>query len=156
LKRGISFIKKHSYYNLYRKRHTIDSIVGGQNMINEKREAEITGFQDIAPYDPKIDIRTDFIMVYGVDDSLQERVKEWREKGYVIHLMTGIAWGEYQDYLYGKYDGVDHWDEAQKDRKGQLIEHGEDTPYMVPTLSFANYLAEQLKVAVDVGVEAIH
>ena len=35
---------------------------------------------------------------------------------YVIHLMTGIAWGHYQDYLYGKWDGREHWDEAQTDR----------------------------------------
>lgn len=26
--------------------------------------------------------------------------------------------GEYQDYLYGRFDGRNHWDEAQVNRAG--------------------------------------
>ena len=33
--------------------------------------------------------------------------------------MTGVSWGNYQDYLYGRFDGVNHEDEAQTDRDGQ-------------------------------------
>ncbi len=123
--------------------------------IRNKTE-ERTGYQSGAPLLDSIDNKCDFVMVYRLDGSMEERVRQHRDAGYVVHLMTGIAWGQYQDYLYGKYDGIDHWDEAQQDRFGNLIVHGKDVPYMVPTIAFADYLSEKLKRAVDVGVEAIH
>lgn len=120
------------------------------------RSEELTSFQQSAPYSGKDDINTDVVMVYGVNDSTCERIAEYKKHGYVIHLMTGIAWGGYVDYLYGKWDGKDHWDEAQTDRYGNRILHGTDTPYMVPTIAFADYITEKLKAAVDAGAEAIH
>lgn len=70
--------------------------------------------------------------------------------------MTGIAWGEYQDYLDGKWDGRKHWDEGQVERSGKDVIHNPTVPYMVPTVSFSEYLTERMKIAVDMGVEAIH
>ncbi len=120
------------------------------------RKEELTGYQESSPWSPSIDLQCDFVMVYGTDDTMPERIAKFREKGYVVHLMTGSAWGEYQDYLYGKWDGRSHWDESQTDRDGNHILHGKDVPYMVPTVSFSDYLTERLKIAVDAGVEAIH
>ena len=53
---------------------------------------------------------------------------------YVIQVMTGVAWGQYQDYLDGRFDGQNHWDQAQTDRDGKPIMHGgfKDVPYMSP------------------------
>ena len=120
------------------------------------RSEELTSFQQSAVYSGKDNINTDVVMVYGINDSTCERIAEYKKHGYVIHVMTGIAWGGYMDYLYGKWDGQDHWDEAQTDRYGNKIMHGKDTPYMVPTISFADYITEGLKKAVDFGAEAIH
>ncbi len=125
-------------------------------MEKSSRAEERTGFQERAAYHPSIDLQTDFVMVYGIDDSMPERINEWRERGYVVHLMTGIAWGEYQDYLNGEFDGRKHWDESQVNRSNERIQHGETVPYMVPTVAFTNYLTERIKRAVDAGVEAIH
>lgn len=119
------------------------------------RTEERTGMQESAPYCSEIDTQCDFIMVYGFHD-LKERVKVWKKHGYIIHLMTGVAWGEYQDYLKGQFDGRTHWDESQTDASGEVIGHGFEVPYMVPAVSFADYLASKLKYAVDCGVEAIH
>lgn len=121
-----------------------------------ERSQELTGFQESAPWQSNIDVQCDFVMVYGINASMPERVRKFKEKGYVVHLMTGISWGEYQDYLYGEYDGKNHWDESQMDRHGKHIKHGKEVPYMSPTIAFAGYLTEKLKVAVDAGVEAIH
>lgn len=121
-----------------------------------ERSEELTGYQEAAPWQPNIDVQCDFVMVYGIDSSMPERVRKFKEKGYVVHLMTGISWGEYQDYLYGDYDGVNHWEESQMDREGKHIQHGKDVPYMSPTVAFAGYLTEKLKVSIDAGVEAIH
>ena len=123
--------------------------------IRNKNE-ERTGYQQGGSLRDSCNNQCDFVMVYRIDESTPERVKQYKDAGYVVHLMTGIAWGSYTDYLYGKWDGRDHWDEAQKDRYGNLILHSEDSPYMVPTVSFADYMSEKLRGAVDAGVEAIH
>lgn len=57
------------------------------------QRAEWTGFQESRPYGPKYDLRTDFVMVYGISDDLPERIEGWRNAGYKIHLMTGVSWG---------------------------------------------------------------
>lgn len=119
------------------------------------RNEERTGVQESAAFDPIFDVQSDFVMVYGFHD-LKNRIAAWKKRGYVVHLMTGVSWGEYKDYLYGKFDGIDHHDEGQRHRDGSEKAHGVDVPYMVPSNSFAHYLAEGLKKAVDWGVEAIH
>ncbi len=123
--------------------------------IRNKAE-ERTGYQNGSMISESVDNQCDFVMVYRLDDSYLERIKAYREKGYVIHFMTGISWGHYTDYLYGEYDGINHWDEAQTDRYGNRILHSHDVPYMVPTVSFADYITEKLKKVVDSGALAIH
>ncbi len=39
-----------------------------------KAAPEWTGFQEARPYGPKYDLRTDFVMVYGISDDLPERI----------------------------------------------------------------------------------
>ncbi len=120
------------------------------------RHEERTGFQESNDYDERYDIQSDFVMVYGLHN-LKNRIAHWKKRGYVIHLMTGIAWGNYGDYLSGKYDGREHYDEMQVGKGGKEAKnHGGSIPYMVPSVSFADYMANKLKVAIDAGVEAIH
>ncbi|MBE6731371.1 MAG: hypothetical protein E7564_06760, partial [Ruminococcaceae bacterium] len=120
------------------------------------RKEELTGYQHGGGYMPEIDLGNDFVMVYGIGPDMPKHVKSFKDKGYVVHLMTGVAWGGYTDYLDGEIDGREHWDESQRARNGKDILHGPRCPYMVPTVAFADYLTEKLKVAVDAGVEAIH
>lgn len=121
-----------------------------------KRSELRTGYQEIENWRPKLDLQCDFVMAYGINVTLEERIDCFREKGYEVHLMTGCAWGEYEDYLTGSWDGKEHWEESQLDRKGKRIEHGINTPYMVPTLSFTDYLIEKICKLVDKGISAIH
>ncbi len=123
-----------------------------------KRDSKVfkTGVQEIEVFSDAIDMAYDFVMVYGFHNNAEERIKQFREQGYHVHFMTGIAWGHYEDYLYGKFDGKNHWDEAQMDKDGQYILHGVDVPYMVPTLNYANYMIEKLKKIIDQGVYHIH
>ncbi|MGI6455083.1 MAG: hypothetical protein ACOX5R_05610 [bacterium] len=115
-----------------------------------------TTFQTASPWSPEIDLRSDVAIVYGVNDSFSARVKSWRERGYGIHMMTGVAWGGYQDYINGDFDGTNHMDEGQVQQSGEMIMHNPGVPYMVPSTSYIEYLKSKIKAAIDEGVSAIH
>lgn len=120
---------------------------------------EKTAFQIAAPWKPDYDIRSDVAIVYGINDTdipFEERVNLYREKGYKIHFMTGIAWGQYQDYFLGEYDGKNHLDEGQVERDGDTIWHGHNVPYIVPSATFLDYMKTHVKRAIDAGVTAVH
>lgn len=127
-----------------------------QRHADERRLEERLSFQSYAPWSPRVHLNADVAMVYGIDASLPARIASWKARGYRIHVMTGVSWGEYQDYLYGRWDGKNHEDEAQTERDGKKISHGGDVYYMVPGPDYGRYLAEGVKRALDAGAEAIH
>lgn len=124
-----------------------------------------TTFQTSREWKATIDNRADAVMVYGVGGnpsdrskklSFEERVQSWKERGYTVHFMTGIAWGEYQDYFTGEWDGKSHLDEGQVTISGDTIWHGHMVPYIVPSENFLNYIKERhVKRVIDAGVDAI-
>lgn len=134
-----------------------------QKTTNDK---EKTGFQTSQPWKPTTDVRADIAIVYGVGGNpserranmtFEERVQSWRDKSYITHFMTGIAWGEYQDYFTGEWDGKWHLDEGQVEKDGDTIWHGKMVPYIVPSLNFLEYIKQNhIKRVIDAGIDAIH
>lgn len=124
------------------------------------RSEERTAFQESAPYLPQTDSQADVAIVYGLTDTFEARVEQWRQAGYRIHVMTGVAWGSYQDYVRGEWDGEKHYDDAQAAVGGFKLEHGiaqgHDCFYMMPSETFVRYLSEKLRRVVDTGALAIH
>lgn len=125
-----------------------------------QQKREKTTFQTSGQWKPVTDIRADVVMVYGTDDrpgmTFRQRVQSWRDRGYTTHFMTGIAWGGYQDYFTGKWDGKWHLDEGQKTMRGDTIWHGHLIPYIVPTKNYLKYFKErQIKPVIDAGIDAI-
>jgi hypothetical protein len=124
---------------------------------------EKTTFQTANPWKPVTDTRADVAIVYSVKEhhekgnlTFEQRVQTWRDKGYKTHFMTGIAWGEYQDYFTGKWDGKKHLDEGQVTQKGDTIWHGRMVPYIVPSTNFIKYMKEKvIKRVIDAGIDAI-
>ena len=124
-------------------------------------DKEKTIFQTSGPWKPVTDIRADVSIVYGANDykdiSFIDRVNSWREKGYKTHFMTGIAWGRYDDYFKGRWDGEEHIDEGQTDKNGNIIWHNENSPYYVPTDNYLKYLKERhIKRAIDAGINVLY
>jgi hypothetical protein len=119
------------------------------------RAPERTSFQTGSAWTPKGDLGSDVAIVYGIDPKLPGRIETWRDHGYRIHVMTGVAWGEYQDYLYGRFDGINHEDEAQTDRDGHKIGHGGDVYYMSPGTNYGKFLCVGVQRALDAGAKAI-
>lgn len=121
-----------------------------------KQALERTSFQTGSPWDPMLQLRSDVAMCYGVGPDIGDRVAQWKAQGYRVHVMTGVSWGQYQDYLYGRFDGVNHVDEAQTDRFGNVISHGGDIYYMSPGINYGKFLCLGVKRALDAGAEGIH
>jgi hypothetical protein len=122
---------------------------------------EKTAFQTAHNWIPEIDVRSDIAIVYGVSErgkmSFEERVKSWRDRGYQTHFMTGIAWGQYDDYFLGKWDGKNHLGEGQQTVKGDTIWHGRNIPYVVPVASFIEYMKQKvIKRVIDAGISSIY
>jgi hypothetical protein len=117
---------------------------------------ERTVFQTSSTYRDRIDLRADVAIVYGIDKTMPDRVRAWRDRGYRVHLMTGVAWGEYQDYYYGRFDGINHEDEAQTRQNGEKIGHGGDVYYMSPGINYGKFLATGVRRALEAGVQAVH
>ncbi|WP_052573498.1 hypothetical protein [Haloferula sp. BvORR071] len=117
---------------------------------------ERTCFQTGKAWSPQGNLRSDVALVYGIDKDLPARMQTWRDRGYRLHVMTGVSWGQYQDYLYGRFDGVNHVDNAQTDRNGKVISHGGDVYYMCPAENYGKFLCVGVQRALDAGAEAIH
>ena len=117
---------------------------------------DFTCFQTASPYAPELDIGSDVAVVYGVNASFPDRVAGWREQGYTVSMMTGIAWGGYDDY-YMTPDGF-RKDEVQTDKDGKLFMHGNSKTvgYNVPSPSYIDYIKKTIDPAIDLGVAAIY
>jgi hypothetical protein len=124
----------------------------------ERRAEERLSFQTSGPWSPRTNLNADVAMVYGIGPRMPGNIETWRQHGYIIHVMTGVAWGQYQDYLNGQFDGQNHWDQAQTQADGKPILHGgsRDIPYISPGENYGKYLTLGVKRALDAGAQAIH
>ncbi len=147
-----------------KKTHTMKKLllaIGMLGCVMPMHSQEVkTTFQSSSHWKKSIDVRADAVMVYSTNDSkemtFEERVESWRKRGYTTHFMTGIAWGDYQDYYYGKWDGKSHADEVQTDRNNDSIMHNPTSPYYVPTKNYLKYFKEtQIKPVIDAGINEI-
>jgi hypothetical protein len=131
----------------------------GRRILAQDLSRQKTSFQISAPWKADYDVRSDIAIVYGINDNgghFEDRVKGYRDKGYEVQFMTGIAWGQYQDYFTGKLDGKNHLNEGQIMRNGETISHGINMPYIVPGDQYLAYMKSHMKRAIDAGVTAIY
>ena len=129
---------------------------------------EKTTTQTASPWKPELDVRADVAIIYGTktqkyldfgdgEVSFEQRVQSWKNQNYNVHFMTGISWGEYEEYLSGNWDGKIHKDESQQSRDGSICWHHDSVPYLVPTASFTRYLKQQkIRRIIDTGIDALY
>jgi hypothetical protein len=119
------------------------------------QDPERLSFQTGGPWSPRVDLNADVALVYGIGNNLPSRIEDWRSHGYRIHVMTGVAWGDYQDYVHGLWNGKKHEDEEQMRKDGSPKGHGRDVYYMSPGEDYGKYLSEGVKRALDAGATAV-
>jgi len=118
-------------------------------------EQERLTFQSGGPWSPRVNLNADAALVYGIGRIMPQRMENWRSHGYRVHLMTGVAWGSYQDYVHGQWNGRKHEDEEQTNSAGAPRAHGRDVYYMSPGDDYGKYLCEGVKRALDTGALAV-
>ena len=129
-----------------------------RDSLAERAADERLTFQTGTPWTPRTNLNADVAMVYGIEPRRIGNIQSWKQHGYIVHLMTGVAWGNYQDYLNGQFDGGKHWDQAQTAANGKMILHGgnPNIPYMSPGENYGKYLCVGVKRALDAGAEAVY
>ena len=135
---------------------SIASAAHAQVKADRPQGEERLSFQTQGEWNPRVNLNADVAMVYDIDVTLPARLKTWKDKGYIPHVMSGITWGEYKEYYYGDFDGKNHMDEVQKEKGGGLIGHGKDNYYISPSVSYGNFIIKGVKRALDAGAEGIH
>jgi len=65
--------------------------------------------------------------------------------------MTGCFVGEIPGFLYGRFDGINHEDEAQTVSDGRKSSHGGDVYYMCPSTNYGKFLCVGVQRALDAG-----
>jgi hypothetical protein len=162
-RRGVSGIMK--LYGIFLQAAMLLLSVGmmaQQNAANEnttdRREEQRLIFQTGAPWTPRTNLDADVAMVYGIGPKTASNLETWRQHRYNADVMTGVAWGDYQDYLNGQFDGLNHMDQAQMDALGNPIMHGgsKTIPYISPGDSYGRYLAQGVRRALDAGAQSIY
>jgi hypothetical protein len=118
---------------------------------------DATCFQSGAPYSPELDFSSDLAIIYGCGQGFEDRAKLWRDRGYNVSMMTGIAWGAYDSY-YASPDGSIKKDEIQTIKSGKLLMHGDSATvgYNVPTDAYIEYVKKYVEPAVQAGVQGIY
>ena len=130
----------------------------GERDLDARRAEERLSFQTGQPWTPRTNLNADVAMVYGIGAQMVPNLQSWRQHGYIADVMTGVAWGQYQEYLSGHFDGRIHMDQAQMDVNGNLILHGGNNaiPYISPGESYGRYLAQGVRRALDGGAQSIY
>jgi hypothetical protein len=124
--------------------------------VDSRRLEQRLSFQTDRPWSPREDLNADVAMCYGIDKTLPSRIATWKEHGYIPQLMTGVSWGQYQDYLFGNFDGKNHEDEAQVSKDGNKVTHGGTVYYMSPGPTYGEFLSQGVRRALDAGAEAVY
>jgi hypothetical protein len=124
----------------------------------DRSAEERLSFQTSGPWSPRTNLNADVAMVYGIGPRMPDNIQTWKQHGYITQVMTGVAWGQYQDYLDGQFDGGKHWDQAQTSSDGKMILHGgnPNIPYISPGENYGRYLTVGVKRALDAGAQAIY
>ena len=133
---------------------------------NTETQSQVrTTFQTTQPWRPTMDNRADAVMIYGIygdhripeqRKAFHDRIKSWSERGYSTHFMTGIAWGEYQDFFSGAWDGSRHDDNGLVRENGVTVWHHPGVPYIVPTDKYIEYFNQQhIQPVIDAGINEI-
>jgi len=117
-----------------------------------------TFFQTNVAYDPRVAIATDAVVVHRHGDppgSLRKAIGSWKERGYCVGRMFFADSDATNVYWTGRWDGLPHPDEVERDARGEIVKCAGVRPYMLPTEGWIRHLEEMAVQSVNAGADAV-
>ncbi len=93
----------------------------------------------------KTEYSSDFATVDLHSRNIRKEIEENSQKGYGIFLSVSLSRCVFPEYLDGRYDDISHTDEIQTDENGNPILYGPNTPYIIPTISYVQFLFRKIE-----------
>ena len=116
-----------------------------------------TLFQTNRPYDPRLAIAVDAVIVHrhgAVEADVRHTIGSWKERGYSVGRMFFADSDAGNHYWQGKWDGKKHPDEVERDAQGKVVRAG-TRPYMLPSEGWIRYLEDMTRQSIAAGADAI-
>ncbi|MBI4600823.1 MAG: hypothetical protein HY721_02575, partial [Planctomycetes bacterium] len=117
-----------------------------------------TVFQTNRPYDPRIALAVDAVIVHRHGERLEplrDAIASWRAKGYAVGRMFFADSDAANAYWTGKWDGTPHPDDVERDARGEVVQCAGVRPYMLPTEGWMRYLEEMTAQSIAAGADAV-
>ncbi|MCK9221215.1 MAG: hypothetical protein PHV61_05725 [Limnochordia bacterium] len=112
----------------------------------------------INTYDPRIDLRTDGVMVHKhglITPPVSYTLRDWKSIGnYLVYRMWLIGSDAGQSFTRGEYDGHEYPEAIETGRVGNHFAVG-SRPYMVPTTAWNEYMRRITRESIDAGVVGV-
>lgn len=117
-----------------------------------------TVFQTNQPYDPRLAIAVDAVIVHrhgASDKDLRQVIASWKEHGYPVGRMFFADSDAGNIYWRGGWDGRRHSDDVERNADGQVVRCAGTRPYMLPTDGWIRYLEAMTRQSIAAGADAI-
>lgn len=117
-----------------------------------------TILQTNTPYDPRIAIAVDGIIVHrhgDSDESIRQALGTWRAQGFTVGRMFFSDSDATNVYWTGKWDGTPHPDEVERNEKGEVVQCAGVRPYMLPTEGWIRYLERMTMQSMEADAAAV-
>jgi hypothetical protein len=117
-----------------------------------------TMFQINKSYDPRAAIAVDAVVVHrhsGDGNVPPQAIGSWREHGFTVGRMFFADSDGANQYWTGKWDGLAHPEDVERNEKGEVVKCAGVRPYMLPTEGWIRYLEDLTLKSIDAGAEAI-
>jgi hypothetical protein len=93
----------------------------------------------------KTEYFSDFATVNLHSKNIRNEIEENAQRGYSIFLSVSLSRCVFPEYLDGRYDDISHTNEIQTDENGNPILYGPNTPYIIPTVSYVQFLFRKIE-----------
>jgi len=117
-----------------------------------------TWFQTNTPYDPRVAIATDAVVLHRhgeKGDPLRANLRSWQQQGYPVGRMFFADSDATCEYWKGRWDGTPHDDDVEENAAGRKLLCAGVRPYMLPTEGWIRHLEEMAVDSVAGGADAI-
>lgn len=117
-----------------------------------------TFFQTGRPYSPQMALAVDSVVVHQHAQEpakVAESISSWKQQGYTVGRMFFADSDAGNTYWTGKWDGVPHPQEVERDEKGEVRMCADIRPYMLPTEGWTRYLEQMVIESINAGADAV-